>query len=163
MGERVIGLSGKCVEVPSMSDMGGSGSTPIATKTDLGGVIVGDNISVDSSGKVSIPYSTPSQYGVVQIGSRLTGGGNGVINVPLANRATAGVMKAGADLDFGTDGTINPYAATTSRPGINKQAVPVADVTVVTVTDVDTAAEAIAQMGTTLSELMSSLRNAGIL
>lgn len=53
--------------------------------------------------------------------------------------------------------------ATLTEAGIVKMAIPVADVTVVTVTDIDTSAEAIAHIGTTLSELMQSLRNAGIL
>lgn len=53
--------------------------------------------------------------------------------------------------------------ATITSAGVVKMAIPVEDVTVVTVTDVDSAAQAIAAMGTTLSELMQSLRNAGIL
>lgn len=158
MTERVVAISGKTVEVSAPGS--GGGDVPVATTSTTGVVSIGDNLTVDATGKVSVPYGTPSRLGVVQIGSRLTGGSDGTVNVPLANRATAGVMKAGADLDFGTDGTINPYAASTSRPGIMKQAMPVADVATIEVTDIASAQAAIAAMGTTLAELMQAMRNA---
>lgn len=53
--------------------------------------------------------------------------------------------------------------ATITKAGIVKQAAPVADVVPVEVTDISSAQEAIAEMGTTLAELMQSLRNAGVL
>lgn len=54
-------------------------------------------------------------------------------------------------------------AATITTAGLVKQAVPVADVPVVTVTDIQSAQDAIAAMGTTLAELMQALRNSGAL
>lgn len=164
MAVKCVSAGGVPVDVMTPGDGGGSGGdVQIATTSKAGIVIAGDNINIESDGKISVLYGTPSRYGVLKIGSRLTGGSDGTVNVPTANRATAGVVKAGADLDFGTDGTINPYAATVTRPGIAKQAMPVADVVPVTVTDIPTAQEAIAEMGTTLAELMQSLRNAGVL
>ena len=157
MTERVVAISGKTVEV---SAPGSGGDVPVATTSTTGVVSIGGNLTVDTAGKLSVLYGSPSHLGVVKIGSRLTGGSDGTVNVPLANRATAGVMKAGADLDFGTDGTINPYAATISRPGIMKQAMPVADVATIEVTDIASAQAAIAAMGTTLAELMQAMRNA---
>lgn len=158
MTERVVAISGKTVEVSAPGS--GGGDVPAATTSTAGVVIVGDNIEVDSEGKVSVPFGTPSRLGVWKVGARLTGGSDGTLSVPVANRATAGVVKAGADLDFGTDGTINPYAATISRPGIMKQAIPVADVATIEVTDIASAQAAIAAMGTTLAELMQAMRNA---
>lgn len=162
MTERVVSISGKTVTVASPGESP-SGDVPLATTSTSGVVIVGDNLTIDSSGVLAVPYGTPSRLGALKIGSRLTGGSDGTVNVPLANRATAGVVKAGADLDFGTDGTINPYAATTTRPGIIKQAMPVADVATIEVTDIASAQEAIAAMGATLAELMQALRNSNAL
>ena len=164
MTANVVGQSGKTVEVATLADVSGEAQDiPVATSSTAGVVKVGTNISVASDGTISIPPALPSSYGVVQIGSRLTGGGNGVINVPLANRATAGVVKVGLTMSFGTDGTIDVYAAKTSALGAVFKAAQVADVSTTTVTDINSAATAIAQIGTTLSELMQSLRAAGIL
>ncbi|VEB99974.1 Uncharacterised protein [Cedecea lapagei] len=159
MTERVYGLSGKTVEV---AVPGSGGDLPEATNSVLGGVKVGDNIEVEG-GTISVPFAQPSRYGVVKIGSRLVGGGDGVINVPVATRATAGVMKAGDTLSFSPDGTIEVNSATTFSPGIVMKSSPVADVETIPVTDIASAQLAIAAMGTTLSELMQALRNAGIL
>lgn len=54
-------------------------------------------------------------------------------------------------------------AATITKLGAVLQGIPVADVETYTVTDIATAATAIAAIGTTLSELQQSLRNAGVL
>lgn len=54
-------------------------------------------------------------------------------------------------------------AATITTAGVVRQAFPVADVPVVPVTDIQSAQDAIAAMGTTLAELMQSLRNSGVL
>lgn len=81
---------------------------PNATKTMLGGVKVGDNLSVAS----------------------------GVLSLPQAAYQTKGVVS---------------------------QAAPIDDVQTIAVTDIQSAQDAIAAMGTTLSELMQALRNAGVL
>lgn len=54
-------------------------------------------------------------------------------------------------------------AATLTSPGVIKQAIPVSDVQTIPVTDIASAQAAVAAMGTTLSELMQSLRNSGAL
>ena len=60
-----------------------------ATKTTLGGVIVGDNISVDDAGKISVekgggyelPIASPSVLGGVKIGTGITETPDGTISV----------------------------------------------------------------------------------
>lgn len=51
--------------------------------------------------------------------------------------------------------------ATITTAGIVKQAMPVADVQTIAVTDIASAQAAIAAMGTTLAEVMQSMRNSG--
>lgn len=157
MTERVVSVSGKTVEVAAS---GGAGDVPAATTTAPGIVQIGDNIYV-LAGVISVPYGTPSRLGVLKIGSRLTGGSDGTVNVPVGNRATAGVVKVGLTLSFSPDGTIDVYEASQDSPGIMKQAMPVPDVETIAVTDIESAQAAIAAMGTTLSQLMQSMRNSG--
>lgn len=66
-----------------------------------------------------------------------------------------------SDMQPGSDYTL-PAATLTTLGGV-KQAVPVQDVETIAVTDIQSAQDAIAAMGTTLSELMQSMRNAGLL
>lgn len=159
MTERVYGLSGKAVEV---AVPGGNSDVPVATDTAPGIVQIGENIYV-LAGVISVPYGTPSRLGVLKIGSHLTGGTDGTVNVPVGNRATAGVVKVGQTLSFSPDGTIDAYEASVGSPGIVKRTVPVADVETIPVTDISSAQQAIAAMGTTLSEVMQAMRNAGLM
>ena len=75
--------------------------------------------------------------------------------------SVAGIHVEVATPEEGGGGEIP--AATITTAGLVKQAVPVADVPVVPVTDIQSAQDAIAAMGTTLAELMQSLRNSGAL
>ena len=106
---KVVGQSGKSVEVATLSDIPNGTDLPVASSTVLGAVSVGTNITVDSSGKISIPSAAYEVRGLVTQGA------------------------------------------------------PVADTGVVAVTDIQTAQDAISAMGTTLTELQNSLRNAGII
>lgn len=157
MTERVVSVSGKTVEVASSN---GGSDVPLASDSVPGIVQIGENIYV-LAGVISVPYGTPSRLGVLKVGSRLTGGSDGTINVPVANRATAGVVKVGATMSFGMDGLIDVYAASLQTAGVVKQAVPIADVQTIQVTDIASAQTAIAAMGTTLTEFMQAMRDSG--
>ncbi len=79
------------------------------------------------------------------------------------------ISQCGAPVQVATTADIqnveagNVPAATITTAGIVKQAFPVQDVETIAVTDIQSAQDAIAAMGTTLSELMQSMRNAGLL
>lgn len=51
---------------------GGGYTLPAATTSQLGGVIVGDNLSVTSAGKISVADASTTTKGVVQIGDGLS-------------------------------------------------------------------------------------------
>lgn len=65
------------------------------------------------------------------------------------------------DTSAGSDYTL-PEASIGAIGGV-KQVVPVEDVQTIPVTDIQSAQDAIAAMGTTLSELMQAMRASGIL
>lgn len=73
-----------------------------ATTTKLGGIKVGDNLSITSDGKLSAtatPYTLPvassSTLGGIKVGSNLSLSGNGVLNytLPTASYSTLGGVK----------------------------------------------------------------------
>lgn len=90
---------------------------PPADINTLGGVIVGDNLTVDATGKISThaPYvlskSDTNTLGGVKVGATLDVADDGTLNVPHATAERAGVVKAGDNINIGADGTINgiPY------------------------------------------------------
>lgn len=129
MTANVVGQSGKTVTVATMADVNGeTPSIPVATTSTAGTVIIGDNLTVDSSGKVSQGVATPSAFGVVKVGGRLTVS-SGTINVPTANRATAGVVKVDTTLSFAQDGTIGAYSASLTTKGVVNMIPLIADLT----------------------------------
>lgn len=89
---------------------------PPADINTLGGVIVGDNITVDTEGKISthppyvLPQATNSTLGGVKIGENLSMQSDGTLSVPNATSTTAGVVKAGNNINIGADGTISGIA-----------------------------------------------------
>lgn len=86
---------------------------PPADINTLGGVIVGDNITVDTEGKISthppyvLPQATNSTLGGVKIGENLSMQSDGTLSVPNATSTTAGVVKAGTNINIDDDGTIS--------------------------------------------------------
>lgn len=103
---------------------------PPADINTLGGVIVGDNISVDTDGKISthppyvLPQATNSTLGGVKIGENLSMQSDGTLSVPNATSTTAGVVKAGNNINIADDGTIStekyelPTATNTRLGGV---------------------------------------------
>lgn len=69
---------------------------PQATTKDLGGVIIGDGLSV-SAGKVSLAKATTASVGGVQIGSGLSVS-NGVVSLNTASASQLGGVKIGSGL-----------------------------------------------------------------
>lgn len=69
---------------------------PTASQDTLGGVKVGDNLSIDSSGHLSVPVASASNLGVVKVGTGLTVDDEGVLSsdggyvLPQATKNTLG-------------------------------------------------------------------------
>jgi hypothetical protein len=91
----------------------GSGTLSVrpATTTVLGGVIVGENLTVDGNGVISIPTAS---LGVksINVGPGLVGAPNpitnvGTISAALANRLSPGVVRVGSGIAVAPDGTIS--------------------------------------------------------
>lgn len=82
--------------------------------------------------------------------------------LPNATRTTLGGVKVGDNLSVASGVLSVPQAAYQSK-GVVSQAAPVEDVETIPVTDIQSAQDAIAAMGTTLSELIQALRASGVL
>lgn len=69
---------------------------PTASQDTLGGVKVGDNLSIDSTGHLSVPVASASNLGVVKVGTGLTVDDEGVLSsdggyvLPQATKNTLG-------------------------------------------------------------------------
>lgn len=75
---------------------------PKATTSALGGVIVGDNLTVDSSGKISaiqgsytLPTASASTLGGVKVGTNLSINSSGVLSATDTTYTNATTSKAG--------------------------------------------------------------------
>lgn len=82
-----------------------------ATRTSVGGVIVGENIEVSSNGTISIPTA---RFGVtsINVGPGLVGSpspiiSTGTIAAALATRLTVGSVRIGNGIAVAPDGTIS--------------------------------------------------------
>lgn len=98
----------------TISAQGGDGEAyqlPPATKTTLGGVIIGDNINVDANGKISassdyvLPVATPTVLGGVRVGKNLIIDQNGVLNadIPDLPAGEGDTVLAGDGIDVTKD------------------------------------------------------------
>lgn len=125
---------------------GGGGETytlPPATKTTLGGVIVGDNITVDDNGKISassdyvLPVASPTVLGGVKVGKNLNIDQNGVLNadIPDAPAGTGDIVLAGDGINVVKDSSVatatvslsDETQGTLAQVGDNKNAIDALD------------------------------------
>jgi len=111
---------------------GGGYVLPVASASTLGGVKVGNNLSIDASGVLSatgggggyvLPPATASTLGGVKIGDNVTVDANGEISVaapyflPKAAAGTLGGVKIGSNVNVDGDGVISvaaPYTLPTA-------------------------------------------------
>lgn len=87
-----------------------------ASKTNVGGVQIGDNINV-SNGIISIPTASKSTSGIVKIGDNINVA-SGVISIPKATKSTLGLISVGANIDVSDTGAISIPIASTSSLGL---------------------------------------------
>ena len=83
---------------------------PTASTNILGGVKIGNNISIDSNGHISVATASSNVVGVVKVGAGLTIDSNGVLSqdtstLPQATKNTLGVVYVDDELD---DNSQNP-------------------------------------------------------
>ena len=77
---------------------------PTASSNTLGGVKIGDNISIDSTGHISVPTASSSDRGVVKVGSGLAIDTNGILSldtstIPQATKNSLGVVYVDDELN----------------------------------------------------------------
>jgi len=102
---------------------GGGYVLPVASASELGGVKVGNNLSIDASGVLSanaggytLPPATASTLGGVIIGDNVTVDANGEISVaapyslPPATASTLGGVIAGDNITVDANGEISTHA-----------------------------------------------------
>lgn len=86
---------------------------PKANINTLGGVIIGDNITVDADGKISthspyrLPQASDTVLGGVKIGENILEQPDGTINISTATTNAPGVVKIGDNINIDDDGTIS--------------------------------------------------------
>ena len=76
---------------------------PTASSTTLGGVKIGDNISISSDGHISVPIASGSNAGAIKVGSGLAINANGVLSLdsstlPEATKNSLGVVYVDDEL-----------------------------------------------------------------
>lgn len=76
---------------------------PTASSTTLGGVKIGNNVSIDSNGVISVPTASGVSAGVVKVGAGLTIDANGVLSqdsstLPEATKNSLGVVYVDDEL-----------------------------------------------------------------
>ena len=115
----------------------GSGGTgtyilPVASSSILGGIKVGNYLTIDVDGVLSVntasiyalPAATTSTLGGIKVGTNLTVTEDGTLNatssssyaLPTATTSTLGGIKVGANLTITEDGTLS---ANTSTAGVS--------------------------------------------
>lgn len=81
-----------------------------ATGDRIGGILIGDNVTIDDFGRFSIPAATTSTLGLVKIANTLSNGGiqndNGELSLLPANDLVMGGMIVGSGLGYFTNGTV---------------------------------------------------------
>ncbi|MRT01894.1 hypothetical protein [Ewingella americana] len=113
-------------------------------------------------GGADVPIANQTTPGIVKGGDAIQIGSDGTLMIGVAAGTRAGIVSIGTGIS-NSNGEISMATASTTIIGGVKKAQPVADVQTIQVTDIESAGLAIAALGTTLSELMQSLRNSGSL
>lgn len=123
---------------------------PTATTNTLGGVKIGDNISIDSGGHISVPKASASTLGLIRIGTGLAIDSNGVVTatgeytLPQATKTTLGGVYVDDALD---DESLNPVqngVIATAITGIEGDVSDLSD-------DVDTLSDNVSTLSNTVS------------
>ena len=104
--------------LPELYDKVEGGVSSPATKTALGLVMIGDNLTVSNIGRIDVYGATKEQKGVVKIGDNIDVSNDNVISIPSASRTVKGVVKIGPGIKV-NDGEISVTEERTLTPGDN--------------------------------------------
>ena len=110
----------------NLNEGGGGYVLPIATKSTLGGVKIGDNLTISEDGTLSanvgeytLPVATADTLGGIKVGNNLSIAADGTLSAEaqpdIASASKAGVVKVGENIDVTADGTISIPAPCTLR------------------------------------------------
>ena len=126
------------ISFKNLNGGGGSGYTlPIASQSTLGGIKVGQNLSIDSGGTLSadaqaVSVATTATTGVVQVGSGLSITSGGVLSTDIdlsdyakeaelsgyvQTSAMSGYVETSALTDYATNESLSAYQTTQGMSG----------------------------------------------
>ena len=91
MTERVVGLSGKTLQVATMDDI--NNGLQLATDSSPGVVAVGMHMFMDKNGAITPVMATTTELGMVRVGENLQVTIAGTLYVPDADTSNKGVVK----------------------------------------------------------------------
>lgn len=92
---------------------------PRASKTQVGIVIVGNNIDVDNIGTISVKTGSKDVLGLLRVGNNLNVS-NGVISLSTASKSALGGVIVGDNINVDGSGKISLQKASTTAYGIVK-------------------------------------------
>lgn len=143
------------VETPLVADY----ILPTATQDTLGGVKLGNNVSIDNMGHLSVPVASTTNLGVVQAGTGISIDANGVISstgegytLPEATKNTLGGVYV--DDELSTSST-HPVQNAVVSLALADATDDISDLS----TDVDTLSTGLSNLSTTVGNLSTSVGN----
>ena len=123
---------------------------PKASSTTLGGVKIGDNITISNDGHISVPMASADTLGLIKIGTGLSIDENGVVTasgeyvLPKATKTTLGGVYVDDELDNESVNPVRNATITTVLDGINSNLTDMSD----TIDDLDdTVTDAVSTIG----------------
>lgn len=140
---------------------------PTASSTVLGGVKIGDNLSIDNAGHLSVPIASESNVGLIKVGTGLsidsegTLSSNGGYVLPQATKNTLGGVYVDDELNTAS---LNPVQNSVISLAIDSVEDSVTDLSVIvdglgdTVDDIDTTVDGLT---TTVGNLGTTVTNQG--
>ena len=131
---------------------------PKATSDTLGGVKIGDNISIDSAGHISVPIASESSAGVIKVGTGLSIASDGTLSstggyeLPQATKTTLGGVYVDDELD---NLSVNPVQNGVVATGLSNLSTTVSTVS----GDVTNLSTTVGNLSTTVGNLSTTVGN----
>ena len=136
---------------------------PTATTNTLGGVKIGDNISIDSGGHISVPKASASTLGLIRIGTGLAIDSNGIVTatgeytLPQATKTTLGGVYVDDALDNESVNPVQNATLTTAIDGLSSELTSLSDSVDELSGDVSDNTSDITNLSTTVGNLSSTV------
>lgn len=136
---------------------------PTATTNTLGGVKIGDNISIDSGGHISVPKASAGTLGLIRIGTGLTIDSNGVVTatgeytLPQATKTTLGGVYVDDTLDNESVNPVQNATLTTAIDGISSELTTMSSTVDDLSDDMDDVTNTVSNLSTAVGTLSSTV------